>query len=39
MDIAGPAWLNKQNTYRTKGGSGAGVRLVYQFLKNYANDK
>lgn len=34
MDIAGPAWLNKKDTYRTKGGSGVGVRLVYQFLKN-----
>lgn len=38
MDIAGPAWLDKQDAYRTRGGSGVGVRLVYQFLKNYAND-
>lgn len=36
MDIAGPAWLDKQEAYRTKGGSGVGVRLVYHFLKNYA---
>lgn len=36
MDIAGPAWLSKERTYRTKGGSGVGVRLIYQFIKNYA---
>ncbi|MBL4861740.1 MAG: peptidase M17, partial [Crocinitomicaceae bacterium] len=36
MDIAGPAWLDKQDAYRTKGGSGVGVRLLYHFLKNYA---
>lgn len=35
MDIAGPAWLDKSNTYRTRGGSGVGVRLLYHFLKNY----
>lgn len=35
MDIAGPAWLDKTNTYRTRGGSGVGVRLLYHFLKNY----
>ena len=36
LDIAGPAWMDKQSAYRTKGGSGVGVRLVYNFLKNYA---
>ena len=36
MDIAGPAWLDKNEAYRTKGGSGVGVRLLYNFLKNYA---
>jgi leucyl aminopeptidase len=36
MDIAGPAWLDKQSSYRSKGGSGVGVRMVYSFLKNYA---
>jgi leucyl aminopeptidase len=36
MDIAGPAWLDKNEAYRTKGGSGVGVRLLYHFLKNYA---
>jgi leucyl aminopeptidase len=37
MDIAGPAWLDKQDGYRTKGGSGYGVRLLYQFFKNLSN--
>lgn len=36
MDIAGPAWLDSTKSYRTKGGTGTGVRLLYQFLKNYA---
>lgn len=35
MDIAGPAWRTSDNGYRTKGGTGAGVRLLYHFLKNY----
>jgi leucyl aminopeptidase len=36
MDIAGPAWLDSAKGYRTKGGSGVGVRLLYHFLKNMA---
>ena len=36
LDLAGPAWMDKQSAYRTKGGSGVGVRLLYHFLKNYA---
>ncbi len=35
MDIAGPAWLDSANTYNTQGGTGAGVRLLANFLKNY----
>lgn len=35
MDIAGPAWRTGDNGYRTKGGTGVGVRLLYHFLKNY----
>ena len=35
MDIAGPAWRDKQKGYITAGGSGVGVRLLYEFLKNY----
>jgi len=34
MDIAGPAWLDKKETYRGQGGTGTGVRLLYHFLKN-----
>jgi leucyl aminopeptidase len=34
MDIAGPAWLDKKDTYRGQGGTGTGVRLLYHFLKN-----
>ncbi len=37
MDIAGPAWLDKTDGYRTRGGSGVGVRMVYHFLNNYNN--
>ena len=35
IDIAGPAWLKSASAYRPQGGSGYGVRLLYQFLKNY----
>ncbi|MCC6939037.1 MAG: leucyl aminopeptidase [Flavobacteriales bacterium] len=33
LDIAGPAFLTKRDGYRTKGGTGVGVRLLYQFIK------
>jgi leucyl aminopeptidase len=33
LDIAGPAYLRSANAYRPKGGTGVGVRLLYQFLK------
>jgi len=36
IDIAGPAFLTKKDSYRTKGGTGVGVRLLYQFLKQRA---
>lgn len=36
IDIAGPAYSNSTSGYRTKGGSGVGVRMLYDFLiKNY----
>jgi leucyl aminopeptidase len=36
IDIAGPAYINAANGYRTKGGTGVGVRLLYDFIKqNY----
>jgi len=33
LDIAGPAFLKTANGYRTKEGTGVGVRLLYNFLK------
>ena len=33
LDIAGPAYLRTANGYRTKEGTGVGVRLIYDFLK------
>jgi leucyl aminopeptidase len=36
LDIAGPAFLTKREAYRTKGGSGVGVRLLYEFMKRRA---
>ena len=32
LDIAGPAFLNAPDHYRTKGGTGTGVRLIIDFL-------
>lgn len=34
LDIAGPAFLPFKMTYKQKGGTGFGVRLIYQFLKD-----
>jgi leucyl aminopeptidase len=36
LDIAGVAF-NKSKTYKGKGGSGAGIRLFYEFLKRKVN--
>jgi leucyl aminopeptidase len=37
LDIAGTAYSNSSSSYRTKGGSGVGVRLLFDFIKsNYA---
>jgi leucyl aminopeptidase len=33
LDIAGPAFLEKRDTYRGQGGTGVGVRLLYDFIK------
>ncbi|WP_068472727.1 leucyl aminopeptidase family protein [Saccharicrinis aurantiacus] len=33
LDIAGPSFHLKKSSYRGKGGSGVGVRLLYQFFK------
>jgi leucyl aminopeptidase len=34
LDIAGPAFLDSDDHYRLKGGTGVGVRLLSDFLKN-----
>ncbi len=33
FDIAGPAFLTAKEAYRVKGGTGVGVRLLFNFLK------
>jgi leucyl aminopeptidase len=38
LDIAGPSVMESESDYRLKGGTGVGVRLLYQFVRNYAND-
>jgi leucyl aminopeptidase len=35
LDIAGVAFAEETDGYRVKGGTGAGVRLLFEFLKNY----
>ena len=34
FDIAGPAFINSRDSYRTKGGTGVGVRLLFDFFKS-----
>ncbi len=34
LDIAGPAFLTSKDSYRGKGGTGVGVRLLFDFFKN-----
>ncbi|MGB0176981.1 MAG: leucyl aminopeptidase family protein, partial [Owenweeksia sp.] len=34
LDIAGPAFLAADHDYRLQGGTGVGVRLLYNFLKH-----
>ncbi len=36
LDIAGPAFLSKKDKYRTVGGTGIGVRILYDFIKSKA---
>lgn len=33
LDIAGPAFLDKADSYRSSGGSGTGVRLLFEFCE------
>ena len=35
LDIAGFAFAKEANSYRGKGGTGVGVRLLFEFFKNY----
>ncbi|MEM6964248.1 MAG: leucyl aminopeptidase family protein [Bacteroidota bacterium] len=35
FDVAGAAYLKSADGYRTKEGTGVGVRLMFDFLKNY----
>jgi leucyl aminopeptidase len=35
LDIAGTAWLFEKDGWRPKGGTGSGVRLLYNFLKKF----
>jgi leucyl aminopeptidase len=39
FDIAGPAFLSKPDAYKTKGGSGVGVRLLFNFLSKRAGNE
>jgi leucyl aminopeptidase len=34
LDIAGPAFLETADSYRGKNGTGVGVRLLYDFIRN-----
>ncbi|QZE14127.1 hypothetical protein K4L44_16600 [Halosquirtibacter laminarini] len=36
LDIAGPAFLHAEKGYIKKGGSGFGVRLIFEWIKNSA---
>jgi leucyl aminopeptidase len=38
LDIAGPTFLHKKDSYRGKGGTGAGVRVLTAYLKTKANE-
>ncbi len=39
LDIAGPAFIHEVKPYRPKGGTGFGVRLLVDFLRDYAHPK
>ena len=34
LDIAGPAFMDSRDSYRGKGGTGWGVRILFDFIKN-----
>ena len=37
LDIAGPAFVSAQEAYRSKNGTGVGVRLLYHYIKNFCS--
>lgn len=37
FDIAGPAFIEKRDSYRGVGGTGIGVRLMFHYLNEWAN--
>ena len=39
LDIAGPAHLAKRVGYQVEGGTGIGVRLLFDYLSNYKNER
>ncbi|MEK7486507.1 MAG: leucyl aminopeptidase, partial [Planctomycetota bacterium] len=39
LDIAGVAFIDKSSGYRPAGATGAGVRLLLRFLRDYIDDK
>ncbi len=39
LDIAGPAFLEKKDSYRTAGGTGMGVRLLVEFLEKMSIER
>jgi leucyl aminopeptidase len=39
VDIAGPAFLSKAQAYRPVGGTGFGVRLLIEYLRDYVQQK
>ena len=39
LDIAGPAFLHESRTYNPKGGTGFGVRLLVNYLRNYSSPR
>jgi leucyl aminopeptidase len=38
FDIAGPAFIGANDSYRGKNGTGVGVRLIFDFIKNYQSE-
>lgn len=39
LDIAGPVFIGKKDSYRGKAATGVGVRLLFNFIKNKSTNK